>query len=335
MRDFIAIDFETGNPKRVSACAIGYAKIENGEVTASNGHLIKPVGGHAPFQSKIHGIKEENTFDKPDFGELFPDIKDIFNFPLIAHSMFDKQVLDALAEHFDLSLSVEYFDTSAMAKVKLPDLKNHKLKTLVKHFELPKFKHHDATEDAIACANIFLKLQDGTSKESPPLRSDDKQEFKRLIYGILADDEVDYKEACALLYWLEDHEAIAKQHANLYMTTKAALADDHLDTIEAAKVKRLLMDINPSGPLLGEVVVFTGALMIPRNTAAALAADLGCEVGTSVTKKTTLLVVGDQDVEKLAGHKKSVKHRKAEELISKGQSIRILRESDFQELSGI
>lgn len=45
-----------------------------------------------------------------------------------------------------------------------------------------------------------------------------------------------------------------------------------------------------------------------------------------------MLVVGDQDVTKLAGHEKSSKHRKAEELISKGAPIRIIRESDFKEL---
>jgi DNA polymerase III subunit epsilon len=51
-----------------------------------------------------------------------------------------------------------------------------------------------------------------------------------------------------------------------------------------------------------------------------------------VTKHTTLLVVGDQDVRKLAGHEKSAKHRKAEELIANGQRIRIISESDFQRI---
>ena len=94
MREFISIDFETGNPKRVSACAIGYAKVSDGAVTESNGYLIKPVGGHASFQSKIHGIKEEHTNDQPDFGKLFPELQHIFSYPLVAHSLFDKQVLD-------------------------------------------------------------------------------------------------------------------------------------------------------------------------------------------------------------------------------------------------
>jgi len=86
---------------------------------------------------------------------------------------------------------------------------------------------------------------------------------------------------------------------------------------------------NPEGPLYGENVVFTGALSLPRRQAAAMAAEAGCDVGDQVTKSTTLLIVGDQDVARLAGHKKSTKHRKAEELIGKGQPIRVLRETDF------
>jgi DNA polymerase-3 subunit epsilon len=92
-------------------------------------------------------------------------------------------------------------------------------------------------------------------------------------------------------------------------------------------------DGNPEGALYGEVLVFTGALEIPRCEAADLAAAIGCEVAAKVTRKTTLLVVGDQDIKKLAGHEKSSKHRKAEELNGKGASIRILRESDFKELA--
>ena len=89
---------------------------------------------------------------------------------------------------------------------------------------------------------------------------------------------------------------------------------------------------NPDGVLAGEVIVFTGALSMPRSQAAEFAANAGCDVGDGVNKKTTLLVVGDQDISKLAGHEKSSKHRKAEDLIGKGQNIRILGESDFLRL---
>lgn len=160
MKEFIAIDFETANSKRVSACALGYARVSGGEVVDTQWHLIKPVGGHEPLQTGIHGITEDDTFDQPSFDELYPQIKNIFDFPLVAHSQFDKQVLNALSEHFALNLKFKYADSCALAKKKLPWLENCKLPTLVKHFNLPAFKHHDAKEDALACARIFLKLHD-------------------------------------------------------------------------------------------------------------------------------------------------------------------------------
>ena len=80
---------------------------------------------------------------------------------------------------------------------------------------------------------------------------------------------------------------------------------------------------------LGENVVFTGELSVPRKEIAQIAADLGCLVKNSVTKKTTMLVVGIQDESKLNGYTKSSKHRKAEEMISDGCDIKILSEQDF------
>jgi DNA polymerase-3 subunit epsilon len=89
---------------------------------------------------------------------------------------------------------------------------------------------------------------------------------------------------------------------------------------------------NPEGDLHGEVIVFTGALQMPRSQAADLASKIGCNVSSGVTKETTLLVVGDQDISKLLGKEKSSKHLKAEQLVSKGQNIRIIQESDFNDL---
>jgi DNA polymerase-3 subunit epsilon len=86
------------------------------------------------------------------------------------------------------------------------------------------------------------------------------------------------------------------------------------------------------GPLSGEVVVFTGALSISRKEAASHAAEAGCDVTNSVNKKTTILVVGNQDITRLGGKDKSSKHIKAEKMIQKGQSLRIIGESDFMAL---
>jgi DNA polymerase-3 subunit epsilon len=49
-----------------------------------------------------------------------------------------------------------------------------------------------------------------------------------------------------------------------------------------------------------------------------------------ITKKTSILVVGDQDIRVLNGHERSTKQRKAEKLIAEGAHLRIISESDFQ-----
>lgn len=162
------------------------------------------------------------------------------------------------------------------------------------------------------------------------------EDCARSGYGLAA--------VCARIgYEFEHHNALEDAKAAGHVLV-AAMADANLDLDSV--LKRVSQPINPSlsnagpirregnpdGSLFGEVVVFTGALDIPRREAANLAASIGCEVTSSVTKKTTLLVVGDTDVQRLAGHAKSSKHRKAEQLIAKGQSIRVLRETDFKRL---
>ena len=91
---------------------------------------------------------------------------------------------------------------------------------------------------------------------------------------------------------------------------------------------------NVEGSLYGETIVFTGALGIPRQEAADLAAKAGCAVANSVTKKVTMLVIGIQDEKKMKGYAKSSKHRKVESLIENGVDIQILSEKDFSELIG-
>lgn len=83
------------------------------------------------------------------------------------------------------------------------------------------------------------------------------------------------------------------------------------------------------GPLVGHSIVFTGALEMFRADAADRAHELGAAVEAGVTKRTTMLVVGNQDLSRLGDHAKSSKHRKAEALIAKGQQIRIVVEGDF------
>ena len=145
-------------------------------------------------------------------------------------------------------------------------------------------------------------------------------------------------------YMFKHHDALedAKASAQVLLAAVEATGLDigswlkrvkqPIDPTNVSSGSAIKRDGDPEGQLYGEVMVFTGALEISRREAADLAASIGCTVAEGVTKKTSLLVVGDQDIYKLAGKEKSSKHLKAEELIKKGQKIRIIKESDFKEL---
>jgi len=161
------------------------------------------------------------------------------------------------------------------------------------------------------------------------------REFSKAGYGL--------QSVCnSIGYSFQHHDALedakaagtvllaAMARTGLDLNAWLARVQQPIDTTSEQLIARVG---NPDGELFGEVLVFTGALTIPRREAADLAARIGCEVDPGVTKRTTILVVGDEDVRFLAGHEKSSKHRKAEELIKNGQPIRILRETDFSNLA--
>ena len=109
----------------------------------------------------------------------------------------------------------------------------------------------------------------------------------------------------------------------------ASTSDTAPRRIKPAYAQKVARAGDESGPLFGEIIVFTGRLKLDRTEAAEDAARAGCCVADSVTKKTTILVVGDQDIRLTRGQEKSSKHRKAEDMIAAGAHIRIVGESDF------
>lgn len=119
--------------------------------------------------------------------------------------------------------------------------------------------------------------------------------------------------------------------------------DDWLNKIQQpitarnyAKAKDEIKQIgNPDGELSGEVLVFTGSFFMPKKDLSPIAASLGCDVDTTFTNRTTILVVGNQNEKALKGATKSSKHRAAEKRVLEGGQVRILSENDFIDIFNI
>ncbi|RPD90486.1 hypothetical protein EGK75_01260 [Neisseria weixii] len=95
--------------------------------------------------------------------------------------------------------------------------------------------------------------------------------------------------------------------------------------------KRITVTANESGRLFGQTVVITGDLSLPRAELQQIAADAGCNCTSSVSKNTTILVLGETNLSAVKDGMSS-KERKARELQAAGYPIRILSESEFMAL---
>lgn len=194
--------------------------------------------------------------------------------------------------------------------------------------------HFDRTAIVQTCRKYGLSI--------PKLRWLDSARVARRAWPQFANKGYGLKNVCDHIgYSFQHHDALEDAKAAGHVVVAAIRqsgfsledwCDRVMQSISTDGSRSIAREGNPDGELFGEVLVFTGSLEIPRREAAEMAAKVGCTVAKSVTKKTTLLVVGDQDISKLAGHDKSSKHRKAEDLMATGVRIRILSESDFKQI---
>lgn len=159
------------------------------------------------------------------------------------------------------------------------------------------------------------------------------EEFRQRSYGL--------KNICDYLrYEFKHHDALEDAKASAHVLLEALKAknislQEITDLFRKKSKQRGLaalesVPLNEHGKFYGEVIVFTGALNIPRAEAIKKAKAVGFEVGEGVTKKTAILVVGQQDLRRLRpGEEKSSKHVKAEKLIREGLNIEIISEETF------
>jgi DNA polymerase-3 subunit epsilon len=157
--DFTAIDFETANNSGASACAVGLVKVRDGLVVDEASWLIRPPFGHDAFSEwnvRIHGIMAVDVVDAALWSEQLPDLLAFADGDhLVAHNAgFDMNVIDAAcrASHLETP-SIGYACSLAIAR-KTYHLDSYRLPVAAMAAGFEDFHHHDALDDARACAAI-------------------------------------------------------------------------------------------------------------------------------------------------------------------------------------
>lgn len=153
----IALDFETACPKPGNACQIGLAWIEGDRVVRVEERYIRPRDMEFTF-SWVHGITIEHVWDKPEFPDVLEEFRgELTGALVLAHNArFDEGVLRGCADIYGMKVpSMSFLCTLQIARAVWPELKSKSLDNVSRHLGIA-FKHHNAAEDARACAFVAI-----------------------------------------------------------------------------------------------------------------------------------------------------------------------------------
>ena len=167
---FVAIDFETADNGRDSACAVGLVRVEGGRITARVSRLIRPPRAGMD-NAWVHGITWERVRREPGFAVVWREISPLFDGArfLAAHNAgFERSVIVASAVAAGLPAPAFDYECTVRLARRTWDLFPTRLPDVCRHLGL-RLRHHDALSDAEACAAIVLCAhRDGAVLPTPP-----------------------------------------------------------------------------------------------------------------------------------------------------------------------
>jgi DNA polymerase-3 subunit epsilon len=313
MNSFIAIDYETANSSYESVCAVGITLVEDKKITSNFYTLIKPEEEFSffdPFNTSIHGITEKDVNNAPSFGEIWPQIEEIYapgRIPFACHyAGFDIRVTEAMLYSIGNDFSeINFYDTCTISKKIWPELLNFKLNTISSFLGI-ELDHHNAASDAQACAQIAIKHLDALSCTS--LRDVAKSFGYDL--GLLNSSGVKR---------MSDFKS--------YGSSKPYSSGNYLQSSKGVLPNS---EIKEESELFGMKIVFTGELdSMNRTEAIQRAVNNGAVVVSAVSKKINYLIVGKSDFLDFKNGIKTNKFKDAEKVKASGGTIEIIDEEDF------
>ncbi|MDO5720544.1 MAG: exonuclease domain-containing protein [Actinomycetaceae bacterium] len=299
MQPFVAIDFETANEQRRSACSVAAVRFDNkGEIADKVVALIRPhhsVDYFNPINTWVHGITADDVKEAPEWPQIEPRVREVIGeLPIVAHNMaFDGYVLSDLAELYGLEpIANRRFCTVRLARRLLYEvLVSRRLPEVFGHYfpDEPLTNHHEAFSDAYACGRIFARMQRD-------------QDWNTL-------------------------EELCPPTGSHVSRLNAVSADKR----NRARAQDLIAIYGNSDAIEGERIAITGTLQCAQRAAVQeLIRSVGAVAEKNLTKKTTMLVVGIPNPRSWSpGASASRKLNMAQKMREEGSPIEVVTEEEF------
>ena len=303
MYDFITIDFETANNQLNSACAVGIVACQNGVIVEKEYILIKPPTDHFRHENvEVHGITYQDVMNCEQFPQIWEKISHYFAEAgyIIAHNaQFDMSVLKKCLDTYSIAANdFQYLDSMNISSQVCSGCGNS-LEDRACYFGIEIGMHHNALDDAIACASIVLKcIEKGKAKD--------------------------------LFSYIKRFRNVNIHNFSEIKANKVMTKEKRFDKFKISELEAATSEFNCNHPFYGKNFVFTGELLsLDRKDAMQKVLDVGGLVKSGVSRKTDYLVVGVQDKSIVGEDGLSTKEEKAYDLIEKGVNICFLSEDEF------
>lgn len=350
--DFVGFDVETANDDWGSICQIGLVRYKDGQEVDSASWLCtppEPLNFFRPGNIGIHGITPEQVADQPSFAQLLPKMVEfVGDLPLVAHNaQFDFTAISRACDAAGIPAPDFNFGCSlALSRFSSIKFENHKLPTVARALGVELTKHHDAAEDARACAGIAIELARRGNFQGGFIDFVHSQGFTvgslnaEKVYPVLRDRSGANVVVQRRRLGLTGTPTAAASGSTTVSSADVAVGAPELPEStppqpEASAPKKSRgrapwdkvatpevipdpnPDADPAGLLFAQNVTLTGDFEpYEKGALWQRIADQGAQVGKNVTKKTTILVAGPWA-------SITSKQRRAEELKDKGQDIQI------------
>jgi DNA polymerase III epsilon subunit family exonuclease len=162
--DFVVVDVETTGAKTPPCriTEIGAYRVSRGRIVAEFQTLVNPETVIPPFIVELTGITNQMVKDAPIFADVVHAWLDFADEAvLVAHnSPFDVRFLNhEIARVFPgRRMANTHLCTVKLSRRIFPGLMNYRLHTVAEHFAIQILNRHRAADDALATAEIFLRM---------------------------------------------------------------------------------------------------------------------------------------------------------------------------------
>lgn len=295
--NFTAIDFETAKSNKC-ACQLGIVVVRKGIIVEEKCFLIQPPENkYNRHTIKVHGIHPKDTANAPTFNDIWPEIKPYLQRQVVVshNSSFDIGVIRHDCEYYGITpCKMLSFECTYV----LHDLRSLEDSCALYGIELS--NHHNALDDARACANVFLEYL--KTEGEWIVEREDKEYIVMRSTGTLY-NEIDDSSSKTIF-----NPSILEGHT----------------TISSDLLVKDLENADPDSPFYDKKLVITGVFSIDREELAIIARKMGADINRSISSKTEIVLVGYD-----AGPKKL---EKIVELQNKGFDIKTYNNDETMNL---